>query len=131
MLDVVETDLASRNRRSEDICVLPIIVAELKFRNVQRHIFGTDFVEASDDPALEDRPEALNRVRVDCADNVLASGVVNCAMRVVGQSVIDAALIGREQTNFVRDGFTNEGFGGRSASCRECRHECQSCHHVC
>jgi hypothetical protein len=39
-------------------------IAELEFRNVERHIFGAHLVEASDDAALEDRPEAFNRVRV-------------------------------------------------------------------
>jgi hypothetical protein len=104
--------LASANRRSEDIRIVPIVVTELKFRDVQRHVFGTDLVEASNNTALEDRPKALNRVRVDCADNVLPYAVIDCAVRIIGQPVIDAALIGSEQTDFVRDGFTNEGFGG-------------------
>jgi len=33
-----------------------VIVAELEFRDVQRQIFADDFVEAADDPALEDAP---------------------------------------------------------------------------
>src|ERR1035437_3808020 len=32
--------LAPLNRRSEDVIVEPIVVAELKLRNVQRKIFG-------------------------------------------------------------------------------------------
>lgn len=109
---VLENTLTSSNRRSENIRIFAVIIAELKLRNIERHIFGADFVEASDDPAFENRPKALNRVRVDCADNVLPNAVIDRAMRVIGQPVIDAALIGREQANLVRDGFANEGFCG-------------------
>jgi hypothetical protein len=96
--------------RIKHVGVTPIVVPELKFSDVQRHIFGADFVEASDDTALEDRPETLNRVRVDCADNVFLCAVVHDAVLVpiLGQIVIRAVLIGREQANLVGDGFANE-----------------------
>jgi hypothetical protein len=103
---------ASRNRRTEDVRIESIVVAELKFCDVERHVFGTDFVEASYDPALKDRPETLNRIRMGRTDNVLPDAVVNGAVRVIGQPVVDAALVSREQANFVRDGFTNESFSG-------------------
>ena len=51
--------LTYTDRRSEDVRILPIVVAELKLRDVQRHIFGADFVEAADNPALEDRPKTF------------------------------------------------------------------------
>jgi hypothetical protein len=53
--------LTSRNRRSEDVCILPIVVAALKFRDIERQIFAADFVEASHDAALNQRPNAFNR----------------------------------------------------------------------
>jgi hypothetical protein len=56
--------LASADRRSEDVRVLPIVVSELKFRNVERHVFGADLTEASDDPALEDAPETFKGGRL-------------------------------------------------------------------
>src|SRR5947209_7838209 len=59
-------------RGSENVGVMPVVVAELKFRDVQRQIFFADFVERTDDPAFEDRPEAFNGLRVDRADNVFA-----------------------------------------------------------
>jgi hypothetical protein len=68
--------------RTEDVGVLPIVVAELKFRDVERHIFGADFVEASNDPALKERPKALNRVRVDRADDVFPRAVIHDAVLV-------------------------------------------------
>ena len=52
--------LASLNRRSEDVRVLPIVIAELELGNIQRHIFAAHFMERADDAALEDRPEAFN-----------------------------------------------------------------------
>src|SRR4051794_10400694 len=44
--------LASGNRRSEDVGILPIVVAELKLRDVERHIFGAHFVERAQKAAL-------------------------------------------------------------------------------
>jgi hypothetical protein len=51
--------LATFDRRSEYVGVLPIIVTKLKLSDVEWEIFAADFVEATDDPALEDRPETL------------------------------------------------------------------------
>jgi hypothetical protein len=68
---------ALRYRRSKDIRILPIVIAELKFRNVQQHVFTADLVECADHTALEDRPEALNRVRVNRADNIFVRGVID------------------------------------------------------
>jgi len=41
-----------------------------------------DFVERSNHAALNERPEALNRVRMDCADDVLTFGMVNLGVAV-------------------------------------------------
>jgi hypothetical protein len=104
--------LTSLNRRAENVRIAPMIVAELKFRNVQRHIFGTDFVERADDTALEDRPEALNRVGVDRADNIAFRGMHHGLARVFVQPVINLVFIGREQRDFIGHYFANEMFGG-------------------
>ena len=76
--------LASLNRRSENIFVHPVVVPELKFRDVQRHIFGADFVKAANNTALEDAPKALNRIGVNRADDVLAGAVADCFVWVRG-----------------------------------------------
>jgi hypothetical protein len=39
---------ASLNCRSENVGIEPIVVAELKFRDVERHIFGAHLVERAD-----------------------------------------------------------------------------------
>jgi hypothetical protein len=67
---------ASLDRRSEDIRILPVVIAELELGNIQRHIFAAHFVECSDNTALEDRPESFDGLSVDCANNILASRMV-------------------------------------------------------
>jgi hypothetical protein len=67
----------SVDRRSENVRVLPVVIAELEFGDIERHIFPAHFVKCADHAALEDRPEAFDGLRVDRANDVLASGVVN------------------------------------------------------
>jgi hypothetical protein len=74
---------ASLDRRSEDVRVLPIVIAELELGDIQRHIFPAHFVERADDAALEDRPEAFDGLSVDCADDILASRMVNGRVREI------------------------------------------------
>ena len=64
MRDICLIELTFRNRRTKDICVIAIIIAELELGNIQRHVFLADLVEAPDDPALENRPEAFKIVFV-------------------------------------------------------------------
>ncbi len=52
---------ASCNCRSEDVGVKAVVVAELKFRDVERHIFDAHF-EGAGHATLEDRSKAFNRV---------------------------------------------------------------------
>lgn len=75
--------LASLNRRCENVIIEAVVIAELKFRDVQRHVLGADLVERANDTALEDRPKAFNRLRVDRADNILMFGMVNSRMRIL------------------------------------------------
>jgi hypothetical protein len=63
---------ASLNRRSENVVVRAIIVPELELRNVKMQVFLAHVVESADDAALEDAPEAFNRVGVNGTHSVLA-----------------------------------------------------------
>jgi hypothetical protein len=54
----------------------PIVVPEFEFRNIERQIL----VIGPNDAALDERPETLNRVGVDRADDMLANGVINGLM---------------------------------------------------
>jgi len=61
---------ASLDRRSENVRVLPIIITELEFGNIERHIFAAQFVECADHATLENRPESFDGLRVDRADDI-------------------------------------------------------------
>jgi hypothetical protein len=101
--------LAASNRLPENVRVLAIVVAELEFRDIQRHIFFADFVERADYAAFENRPKTLDRISMNCADDILATGVVDDAMRkFLIQLAIPNPLIGAEQTNLLRHSATYE-----------------------
>jgi hypothetical protein len=100
----------SLDRRSENIRVLPVIIAELKLGDIEWHIFPAHFVEGADHAALEDRPEALDGLSVDCADDILPSRVINSYVRVIlVERVVAGILIGAKQADPVRDRFADEG----------------------
>jgi hypothetical protein len=106
--------LASLDRRSEDVRVLPIVIAELELCNIERHIFPADLVETSDNAALEYRPKALDSLGMDCADDILTLGMVNGRVRILAvEAIVASPLIGAEKANFVGDGFPNKGFQRR------------------
>jgi hypothetical protein len=75
--------LAPLDRRSENIRILTVIVSELELGDIQRHILAAHFVKRADHAALENRPEALDGLSVDRADNVLASRMVNGSVREI------------------------------------------------
>jgi hypothetical protein len=103
--------LTSANGSAEDIRVFPVIVAELELCDVQRQILFADFVETTHDAALEDRPEALDGVGVNCANNMLACGMIDHAMRkLFANSLVAAECVGTEQANFGRDGLADKDF---------------------
>src|ERR1051326_232290 len=72
--------LASADRRSENVRIHAVIVAELELRDIERQIFLADLVEGPDHAALDDRPEALDLVGGDGAEKVRAVAVVNHPM---------------------------------------------------
>jgi hypothetical protein len=64
--------LASLDRRSENVRVLQIVIGELEFGNIERHVFAAPFfVVRANHAALENRPETLDGLSVDCADDIL------------------------------------------------------------
>jgi transposase-like protein len=50
-------NLNSLNRRSENVVIKAVIIAELELSDIEREILGADLVERADDPALEDAPK--------------------------------------------------------------------------
>jgi hypothetical protein len=57
--------------RSKHIRIEAVVMAELKFRDIQRHIFGAHLVERADHAALKQRPESLDRIGMHRADDIL------------------------------------------------------------
>jgi hypothetical protein len=107
----------SLNRRSENVIVEAIIIAELELCNVKVKVPFADVVESPHDAALEDAPKAFNGVGVNRADDVLVLGMVDSCVRESPIEVsVAGPLIGAEQANLVRDGFANEGFQGDGAN---------------
>jgi hypothetical protein len=101
--------LASPNRCSKNVRVLPVVITELELGNIERHIFPAHFVERTDDAALEDRPEAFDGLSVDRADDVLTSRMVNSRVWIILiEGIVAWILIGAKQTDFMGDGFANE-----------------------
>jgi hypothetical protein len=105
------------NRVAKNICVLPVVVAELKFRDVERHVFFADLVERAHHAAREDRPEALNRVGVDRADNIFMRGMIDdfVLREDFVEVLITDPMVGNQKTDLVRDGLTHEAGKGRGA----------------
>lgn len=56
--------LTSANCRAENVVVLPVVVSEVEFCDVERQIFRTDLVIGADHAALQQRPEAFDGVGV-------------------------------------------------------------------
>ena len=107
---------ASFNRRSEDVRVLAIIVAELELGDIERKVLFADLVEGADAAALNQRPETFNRVGVDRADYVIAPGVINDDVRIfLVEMLVTDPLVGAEQANLVRNCFVHESGEGRGA----------------
>ena len=102
---------ASTYGRSEDVRVVPIVIAKFEFRNIERQIFAANLVISSNDASFDERPKAFNRIRVNCVKNVLANGVIYRLMRkAVFQPLVSGIVIGAEQANPVRYGFADESF---------------------
>src|ERR1700730_9203997 len=101
--------LAPIDNLAEDITVFTVVITELEVGNIQRHIFAAHFVERADHAALEYRPEAFDGLSVDCADDILPSGMVNDAVRIFAvKTLVAGPLISTKQADLVRHGFANE-----------------------
>ena len=79
------------NGCTENIVVKPIIVPELELRNVEMQVSFANIVECPHDSALEDAPEALNRISVHCTDNVLMPRVIDSGVR---ESLVEVSVSG-------------------------------------
>jgi hypothetical protein len=84
--------------RSEDIHIAAVIIAELEFRNIQWQILFADLVESAHDAALNERPEALDRLSMDRTNDVLTITVADGGVReFVAELAVRTVVVGAEQ----------------------------------
>ena len=103
--------LASLDCLAENVGVQSIVISELEFYDIERQVFVTDLVEIAHNTALDQRPEALDCVRMNRADDMLTNVVVNGLMREpILQSVIAVIGVCAKQAHAGRDGFADETF---------------------
>lgn len=67
---------------TKNALIQPAIIPELELGNVQRDVLPTHFVEATNDTALQNAPEAFDSVGVDRPDDLAVSGVVHGPVRL-------------------------------------------------
>jgi hypothetical protein len=94
----------------EDIGILAIVESPRKLIQVQRKIFRAHVVIGADDPTLQKRPEALNRVSVNVSSHVFASRMRDRGVRIpcFFQMPIFGVFVRRNQRHFVRYRFAHE-----------------------
>src|ERR1700722_18119951 len=59
IVKIANVSSAPLDRRTEYICVIPVVISELKLSDVKMQIFLANLMISTDNPALQDRPEAL------------------------------------------------------------------------
>src|SRR6266446_2051952 len=102
-------ELARLDRFPENVRVLTVVVAELELGDIDRQMLAAHLVERAHHSALNQRPETFNRVGVDRADNVLAYGVVDDAMRILALHVlVSEIVVSADQADLMGDGLANE-----------------------
>ena len=106
---------ASFDRSPENVRVRAIVISELEFRDVERQIFATDFVEGPDHTAFDDAPKSFNRVRMNSTYDIFPARMIDYRVRVfLADFAVANPAICNQQADFVGDGFTKKGFEGRA-----------------
>ena len=87
------------------------VVAELKLADIQRQIGFADLVEVADDTALDERPEAFDRLCVDRPHNVLLVCMPDDFVRILAiEAAIAYPFVTNEQCDLVGNDFADEAF---------------------
>src|SRR5262245_4298292 len=71
---------ASCDYFTEDVRILPVVMPEREFREVQRQIFFAHFVIRAHDATLEQAPETINVGPVDITPHVFTLAVLHRLM---------------------------------------------------
>ncbi len=99
---------------SKDVRILAVVVAELKFVQVQRQILLADVMVVADDSAFEQAPERFDVIGVNLAAHVFARTMAHYSVLVAKRVkvVVSAVLVGCDEINLVTDSFTDEAIQG-------------------
>jgi hypothetical protein len=94
----------------EDVGVLAIIEAPRKLVQIQGQVFGADVVIGADDPALQKRPETLNRISMNPSSHVFAPRMINGFVRQTFflQMAVCGVFVCSNKADFVRNRFAHE-----------------------
>lgn len=108
------TTSAARYDQIEGIGVASVVMPELKFVDVERHVGFRYLVIGADDPALNQRPEAFDALSVNCADNVLVVRVPDDFVRILaGEAFVANPFVRNQQAHLGGNNLTHKAFEGR------------------
>src|SRR6266849_17914 len=93
----------------------PVVVPELKLREVERQVLLGDVVVRADDPALEECPEAIEVRGVDVPAHVLAREMAHGLVRVAesAEMLVPHVLVRGDELHLVADGLLHEALQRR------------------
>ena len=108
------TTSAARYDQVKGVLVVPVVMPELEFIDVERHVGIRHLVMGADDPALNQRPEAFDGVGVHRADNVLVVRVADDFVRIfAGESLVANPFVRNQQAHLVGDDLPDEALERR------------------
>jgi hypothetical protein len=104
---------ASCYHRLEYIRILPVIVPELKLRQIQRQIFLAHLVIRANDAAFEQAPKRIQIRGMNIAAHIFALSMGDRLMGIVLFQVnITVPFVGRDQRNPIGNGLSDETING-------------------
>ena len=94
---------------TKDVGIPAVVVAELKFSQVEPQIFLTHMMKAAHNATLEERPERFEVVCVNLPANIFALAVVHSLVwKILFQEAITGVFVRRNQIDRFTDGLANE-----------------------
>jgi hypothetical protein len=79
---VAKMNSAAPYRLPKKVLVQAVVISEPELRHIEWQVLLADLVVSADHSTLNQAPEALNRVGMDSASDVLAARMVDSAMGV-------------------------------------------------
>src|SRR5206468_1864931 len=96
----------------KDAGVIPIVVPEAEFIEIEREIATRDLMERSHDAPLDHRPEAVDVGGMDVAAHVFPAAVPDAVVPIAkaAKRSVDQMLIAGDQFDLARDGTLHKSF---------------------